>query len=81
MGELADLLQPRDLTARPEPAKALMVGEVLDVSPLTVTVREFDGGRHSYQAFGYFPDVSPGDPVRVAVDSRGQFVVMAWEPA
>lgn len=78
---LRDLLQPatHDQTAPAPPT--LMVGTILDVDPLRVIVRTLDGGHLARRAFGSLPDATEGDEVRVALDERGELVVVQWEPA
>lgn len=78
---LADLLRPHALLhAQPE-LPTVMVGTVLDTSPLRVTVPSLDGGANALRAFGTLPDASAGDHVRVVIDENGRPVVIAWEAA
>lgn len=58
----------------------LMHGTVLDASPLRVQVPDLDGGDTARDAFGYLPDATPGDQVRVMLDRYGSVVVVAWQP-
>lgn len=91
---LADLLRPPDLTQTPdrvtrtpEPDTGLMTGTILGFNPLRVKIPEYDGGKLSHRAFGWIPrgtdhtNASVGDTVKVRLDSRNGFVVVAWEPA
>lgn len=81
MGDLADLLRPRDLLKGPDPTPLVMSATVLDTAPLRVKVPEFDGGRNALSAFGPAGGLVEGDEVRVMLDAQGQFVVIAVENA
>jgi len=80
MAELADLISTGVLQPEIE-TPLVMMGTVLDVSPLRVVVPSIDGGKHAINAFGTFPDAAPGDEVRVTVDEFDGLTVIAWEAA
>lgn len=73
--KLADLINSETAATAPS-TPVLLVGQVIDVSPLRVLVPTLDGGKHAFRAFGT-ATVSVGDEVRVMVDEAGGVVVVA----
>lgn len=75
----ADLMEGAQALIHDEQRPTLLVGEVLDATPLRVKIPSLDGGAQGRRAFGTWPDATPGDEVRVMFDERGRPVVVAWE--